>query len=153
MALLSNSCFCNSRVITTSSSEGLTPAMDIRTQVHVKVTEITISNLISILDHVCYYLQAGTELNFSYNHLMMGCRSRRESFRQVWFFDCKCARCCDATEMGSFLNGLLCPLCPANERGEFFRFIFLVQPKGPSINYVVLVEGGRGSPKDNLLHR
>jgi len=92
MALLSNACFCNSRVISTNR-EGLTPTMDIRTQIHVK------------------------ELNFSYNHLMMGRLSRRESFRQGWFFDCKCSRCCDATEMGSFLNALLCPLCPANERG------------------------------------
>ena len=25
---------------------------------------------------------------------MMGRRSRRESFRQGWFFDCKCCRCC-----------------------------------------------------------
>ena len=123
MALLSNACFCNSRVLSTNK-KGLTPTMDIRTQIHVKVTKITISLLVFIQDHVCYYSQAGTELNFSYNHLMMGRLSRRESFRQGWFFDCKCSRCCDATEMGSFLNALLCPLCPANERGEFLlRFI------------------------------
>ena len=29
----------------------------------------------------------------------------------VWFFDCQCVRCCDATEMGSYLNGLVCQEC------------------------------------------
>ena len=64
-------------------------------------------------------MKAGSELSIQYNHLMMGRRSRRESFRQGWFFDCKCCRCSDATEMGSYVNALLCQLCPPDERGKF----------------------------------
>merc|ERR1712079_732543 len=62
MALLSNSCFCNCRVL--NKRNGLAKALEIRAQTHIK---------------------AGTELTIQYNHLLMGRRSRRESFRQGWF--------------------------------------------------------------------
>ena len=63
-------------------------------------------------------IKAGTELTIQYNSLIMGRRKRRDLFRKVWFFHCKCVRCLDATEMGSFLNALQCQTCPNSKRGE-----------------------------------
>jgi hypothetical protein len=56
-------------------------------------------------------IKVGTELTIQYNSLLLGNRKRRELFRNIWYFDCKCSRCSDATEMGSYLNGLACQLC------------------------------------------
>ena len=33
------------------------------------------------------------------------------SFRQIWFFECSCARCCDPTALGTFFSGVLCRSC------------------------------------------
>jgi hypothetical protein len=36
---------------------------------------------------------------------------RREDIRRYWFFDCRCRRCCDVTELGTNMSGILCFSC------------------------------------------
>lgn len=36
---------------------------------------------------------------------------RREDIRRFWFFDCKCQRCADATELGSYMSAVVCFVC------------------------------------------
>ena len=54
-----------------------------------------------------------TSLNDAFNVIssdnqMVGTRRRRRLFRDIWFFDCRCRRCSDPSENGSFLNGFKC---------------------------------------------
>ena len=36
---------------------------------------------------------------------------RREDIRKFWFFDCKCKRCSDSTELGSYMSAVTCFAC------------------------------------------
>ena len=85
-----------------------------------KQSEISPCNLGSILLYFAnlWTLLKGTELTIQYNSLLMGKRKRQELFGKVWFFHCKCPRCQDATEMGSFLSALSCQLCPKTKPSE-----------------------------------
>ena len=78
-------------------------------------------------------LLKGTELTIQYNSLLMGKRKRQELFGKVWFFHCKCPRCQDATEMGSFLSALSCQLCPKTKPSEQFSDQTLLLPYGSVI--------------------
>ena len=36
---------------------------------------------------------------------------RREDIRKFWFFDCKCKRCADPTELNSYMSAVTCFAC------------------------------------------
>lgn len=59
-------------------------------------------------------ISQGTEIVTSYHHYyyhLFGTINRREHIRNNWKFDCKCSRCEDPTEYGTFVSGVNCPLC------------------------------------------
>ena len=82
MALISNSCACNSRCLRYGQH-----GIEIRAQ---------------------STIQEGEEITIQYQTLISGSRKRREKFRDIWFFDCQCPRCRDPSERGSYLNGFKC---------------------------------------------
>jgi hypothetical protein len=47
-----------------------------------------------------------------YNFLcVQGTLKRRDHLKESKFFDCTCARCSDATELGTYAGALKCPQC------------------------------------------
>ena len=52
-----------------------------------------------------------TLLNMSNNSFLAGNMRRREDIRKFWFFDCKCKRCSDSTELGSYMSAVTCFAC------------------------------------------
>jgi DNA-directed RNA polymerase subunit RPC12/RpoP len=42
---------------------------------------------------------------------VQGTSKRRDHLRESKFFDCVCARCSDATELGTYAGALKCPQC------------------------------------------
>ena len=55
--------------------------------------------------------QVSIQFLFFRDYHTLGSRQRRKMYRQIWFFDCRCKRCIDPTENGSYLNGFVCPKC------------------------------------------
>lgn len=43
-----------------------------------------------------------------YTHALWGTQARREHLRETKYFSCKCTRCADPTELGTYLSGLRC---------------------------------------------
>ena len=42
---------------------------------------------------------------------LIGNMRRREDIRKFWFFDCKCKRCADPTELNSYMSAVTCFAC------------------------------------------
>ena len=55
-------------------------------------------------------IKAGEEITTSYKSSSLGSIVRRPPFKQLWNFDCRCRRCSDPTELGTFASALLCPV-------------------------------------------
>ncbi|CAH1154576.1 unnamed protein product [Phaedon cochleariae] len=51
---------------------------------------------------------AGDHVTTMYTHCLWGTQARREHLRETKYFACRCRRCCDPTELGSFLSALRC---------------------------------------------
>ncbi|XP_049950520.1 SET domain-containing protein SmydA-8 [Schistocerca serialis cubense] len=51
----------------------------------------------------------GQRLTICYSDSLWGTASRRQHLRETKFFWCRCARCTDPTEMGTFFSALRCP--------------------------------------------
>jgi len=60
-------------------------------------------------------INAGEEFTISYISTVQGSLKRRMKLHDKWYFDCKCARCMDPTEMGSFTSAHLCQICNCPE--------------------------------------
>ena len=56
-------------------------------------------------------IKAGEEILTSYLRSSMCSLTRRRALKEGWYFDCKCRRCCDRTELGTNMNTLLCGDC------------------------------------------
>ena len=56
-------------------------------------------------------IKQGEEILTSYLRSSMCSLTRRRAIREGWYFDCKCRRCCDRTELGTHCNTLLCGDC------------------------------------------
>eukprot|EP00092_Neocalanus_flemingeri_P005352 GFUD01005766.1.p1 GENE.GFUD01005766.1~~GFUD01005766.1.p1 ORF type:complete len:592 (-),score=147.56 GFUD01005766.1:293-2068(-) len=56
-------------------------------------------------------INAGEEFTISYISTLQGSLKRRMKLHDKWYFDCKCARCMDPTELGSFTSAHLCQVC------------------------------------------
>ena len=52
---------------------------------------------------------AGTEITIQYKGPLQGNVLRRLAFGNHWMFECRCPRCADPTEFGSFLSAMRCP--------------------------------------------
>ena len=55
-------------------------------------------------------IKAGEEITTSYKSSSLGSIVRRPPFKQLWNFDCRCRRCSDPTELGTFASAILCPV-------------------------------------------
>ncbi|XP_040568467.1 SET domain-containing protein SmydA-8 [Lepeophtheirus salmonis] len=50
----------------------------------------------------------GSEINSTYTRTLSGTLYRRNQLKESKYFDCKCERCCDPTELNSHFSTLLC---------------------------------------------
>lgn len=53
-------------------------------------------------------IKKGEHISTMYTHALWGTQARREHLRETKYFDCKCARCSDPTELGTYLSALKC---------------------------------------------
>jgi len=51
------------------------------------------------------------EITISYVSVWCGQPRRRSTLLNRWFFDCRCPRCCDVTELGTNLSAFKCESC------------------------------------------
>ncbi|XP_063228128.1 SET domain-containing protein SmydA-8 isoform X2 [Bacillus rossius redtenbacheri] len=58
-------------------------------------------------------IRKGEAITLSYAYTLQGTLKRREHLRDSKFFECRCARCSDPTELGTHAGALLCPRCLA----------------------------------------
>eukprot|EP00092_Neocalanus_flemingeri_P013253 GFUD01014283.1.p1 GENE.GFUD01014283.1~~GFUD01014283.1.p1 ORF type:complete len:522 (+),score=161.87 GFUD01014283.1:236-1801(+) len=56
-------------------------------------------------------IKEGDEITIQYISFLFGNSRRRKEISDCWMFECKCPRCEDTTELGSFLSALLCTKC------------------------------------------
>lgn len=78
----------------------------------------------------------------------VGTKERREHLRQNKFFECDCARCADAAELGTFVSAVRCRRCPTGavvlerpldqHRLPGFPGLYLVLPACQGFYLVVL---------------
>ena len=85
-SLFNHSCMANCRYSITSDN-----------------TRITVRAMRSI--------SKGEELTISYIGVTLGNIIRKRSFKSNWKFVCCCKRCCDPTELGTFLQAIRCSKC------------------------------------------
>ncbi|KAL1494356.1 hypothetical protein ABEB36_009968 [Hypothenemus hampei] len=57
------------------------------------------------------HIPAGYPITLSYAYTLQGTQKRREHLLENKFFECKCRRCTDPTELGTFTGALICPKC------------------------------------------
>nr|AEE61890.1 unknown [Dendroctonus ponderosae] len=50
----------------------------------------------------------GDHISTMYTHALWGTQARREHLRETKYFSCKCLRCADPTELGTYLSALKC---------------------------------------------
>lgn len=53
-------------------------------------------------------IKKGDHITTMYTHALWGTQARREHLRETKYFECKCSRCSDPTEMGTYLSALKC---------------------------------------------
>lgn len=56
-------------------------------------------------------LEEGQPLHHSYTYTLDGSAQRQSHLQQGKFFDCKCDRCLDPTELGTHFSSLKCGQC------------------------------------------
>lgn len=50
----------------------------------------------------------GQHISTMYTHALWGTQARRQHLKDTKYFSCKCVRCSDATELGTFLSAMKC---------------------------------------------
>lgn len=53
-------------------------------------------------------IKKGDHITTMYTHALWGTQARREHLRETKYFSCKCQRCSDPTELGTYLSALKC---------------------------------------------
>ncbi|XP_004517861.1 protein msta [Ceratitis capitata] len=61
----------------------------------------------------------GALLYNCYTNVLLGTDERRHLLKVGKYFDCKCARCEDPTELGSHMSSFMCARCADNKRAGF----------------------------------
>ena len=56
-------------------------------------------------------ISKGEEITIQYISFLLGNSRRRTEIASCWMFECRCPRCLDITEFGSFLSAALCSSC------------------------------------------
>lgn len=56
-------------------------------------------------------LKAGQQLNHSYTFTLNGTAARQEHIKNGKFFTCRCSRCSDPTELGTYFSSFKCIVC------------------------------------------
>jgi len=56
-------------------------------------------------------IEEGEEIAIHYVSPMQGLLRRKQSIEEEWFFKCRCARCCDVTEFGTYFSAMKCSHC------------------------------------------
>ena len=54
----------------------------------------------------------GSEITIPYLPCNSGNTLRRAKIKKNWHFECQCERCCDTTELGTFIDAVKCQKCP-----------------------------------------
>lgn len=62
----------------------------------------------TITIRACLPISKGEHITTMYTHALWGTQARREHLRETKYFSCKCTRCADPTELGTYLSGLRC---------------------------------------------
>ncbi|XP_050307381.1 SET domain-containing protein SmydA-8-like [Anthonomus grandis grandis] len=57
------------------------------------------------------FIPKGSEIFYSYTRLIWGTPSRLYHLYRTKHFVCKCSRCRDPTEFGTYMGGILCKIC------------------------------------------
>lgn len=61
--------------------------------------------------YACIDIKQGEEINNSYLKTTSCGIARRQMILDMWYFECRCERCRDPTELGSHANTILCTNC------------------------------------------
>ncbi len=85
-SLLSHSCVPNARSIVGATFAGVIASVDVAQNQELSITYVPL--------HICSLL-------------------RRPQLKDNWYFDCRCRRCVDPTELGTFLDAIRCRKCPS----------------------------------------
>jgi hypothetical protein len=56
-------------------------------------------------------IKKGEEITTRYTTPQLGTIRRQQMLQSQWYFSCRCRRCLDPTELGSFVNSVMCPEC------------------------------------------
>ena len=61
-------------------------------------------------------IEADEEITIQYTTSILGTHKRRKKLRSDYYFDCKCRRCIDVTECGTFVSAIVCEVCGENSQ-------------------------------------
>jgi len=56
-------------------------------------------------------IEEGEEIAIHYVSPMMGLIKRKQSIEEEWYFKCRCPRCADVTEFGTYFSAMKCSHC------------------------------------------
>jgi len=56
-------------------------------------------------------IEQGEEISIHYVPPILGVPRRKTNIEEEWFFKCRCSRCLDVTEFGTFVSALKCSSC------------------------------------------
>lgn len=81
------------------------------------------------------------QLFVSYTFTLDGTAERQQHLKNGKYFTCRCERCCDPTELGSYFSSLICEDCDSgyistiNPLGMYIaKFMKTVSPKRDNIH-------------------
>ena len=86
LSYISHSCVCNARYKMSKKDHQIT----VRAQSEIK---------------------KGEEITIQYVSFMHGNLKRKKTFQKTWYFECKCSRCIDPSELNTFVSALKCQQC------------------------------------------
>ncbi|XP_063243624.1 SET domain-containing protein SmydA-8-like [Bacillus rossius redtenbacheri] len=78
-------------------------------------THLAVDDRFTLAVHASVAVPRGAPLFFNYAATLQGTAERREHLREGKYFECRCARCRDPSELGTHLSSLLCHRCPHGE--------------------------------------
>lgn len=101
---------------------------------HSCVANVQISNDENYLmkAYATHDVMKGELLYNCYTNVLLGTDERRQLLKEGKYFDCKCARCEDPTELGSHMSSFMCARCVEQKRTGFIVKIKKEPAKQPS---------------------
>jgi len=99
-------------------------------------------------------IKKGEHLTTSYTHTLYGTQARRDHLMTTKYFTCKCARCLDKTELGTFFSALKCfgtdinrcggnqlPLDPLDPKSEWACDQCPIRLEADQVNFLMIQMG------------